>query len=128
MEMVGNLGNAQFGGLQQEGGFHQQHLIDIVDNGAASDLTDYSGEIDGRDMKLVGIERDVVVLRKVAGQQTDEADEDFFHTLGRLAVYDGTILGILQVKQEYGIEHAQHLTFIYMIGMKIANDFAHFRD
>ena len=39
-------------------------------------------------MELVGIEGDVVVLGKVTGQQADEVDEDFLHTLGRLAVYD----------------------------------------
>ena len=125
VELVGYLGDAQLGGLQQEGGLHQQHLIDIIDNGAASDLTDHTGEIDGRDMELIGIERNVVVLHKVAGQQTDEADEDFLHALGRLAVYDGTLLGVLQVEQEYGIEHAQHLAFIDMVGLKIADDFAH---
>ena len=76
-------------------------------------------------MELVGVERDVVVLGKVAWQQTDEADEDFLHTLGCLAVYDGTLLGVLQVKQEDGLEHAQHLAFINMVGMKIADDFAH---
>ena len=53
-------------------------------------------------MELVGVERDVVVFYKVAGQQTDEVDENFFHTLGCLAVYDGMLLGILQVKQKYG--------------------------
>ena len=49
-------------------------------------------------MEPFGIERDVVMLGKVAGQQTDEADEDFLHALWRLAMYDGTILGILQVE------------------------------
>ena len=106
MEMVGYLGDAQFGGLQQKRCLHEEHLIDIVDDSAARDLTNHTGEIDGRDVEMVGIEGDVVVLYKVAGQQTDEADEDFFNALGRLAVYDGTILGVLQVKQEYGIEHA----------------------
>ena len=103
MEVLGYLGDTQLGGLQQKSGFHQQHLIDIVDNCAASDLTDDSGEIDCRDMELVGIERDVVVFYKVAGQQTNEADEDFLDAWRRLAVYDGTLLGILQVEQEYGI-------------------------
>jgi len=78
-------------------------------------------------MELIGIERDVVVLYKVAGQQTDEADEDFLHALRRLAMYNGTILSILQVKQEDGIEHAQHFTFINMVGLQVVNDFAHFR-
>ena len=46
MEAVGNLGDAQWGGLQQKGGLHQQHLVDVVDDGAAGDLTDDAGEID----------------------------------------------------------------------------------
>ena len=79
-------------------------------------------------MEAVGIERDVVVLHKVAGQQTDEADKNLFYALRCLAMYDGTILGILQVEQEYGIEHAQHLAFVDMVGMKIADDFVHFRE
>ena len=77
-------------------------------------------------MEPIGIERDVVVLSKVAGQQTDETDEDLLHTLGCLAVYDGTLLGVLQVEQEYGIEHTQHLAFINVVGMNITDDFAHF--
>ena len=79
-------------------------------------------------MELIGIERDVVVLYKVAGQQTDEADEDFLHALRRLTVYDGTLLGVLKVKQEDGIEHAQYLAFINMVGLKIADDFAHLHE
>ena len=126
MEVVGYLGDAQLRGLQQEGGFHQQHLIDIIYNGTARDLANYAGEIDGRDMEPLGIERNVVVFYKVAGQQTGEADEDFFYTLGRLAVYDGALLSVLQVEQEDGIEHAQHLTFIDVVGMNIADDFFHF--
>ena len=50
MEVVSYLGDAELGGLQQEGGFHQQHLVDIVDNSAASDLTNHAGKIDWRDM------------------------------------------------------------------------------
>ena len=128
MEVVGYLSDAQLGSLQQERGLHQQHLVDIVNNGAASDLTDYSGKIDGRDMELVSVERDVMVCYKVAGQQADEAYEDFLNTLGCLAVYDGTLLDVMQVKQEYGIEHAQYFTFIDMVGMEIADDFEHFHN
>ncbi len=106
MELVCYLGDTHWGGLQQERSLHQQHLIDIVDNGAASYLTYYAGEIDGRDMELVGIERDVMALSKVAGQQTGEADEYFLDALRCLAVYDGTLLGVLQIEQEDGIEHA----------------------
>ena len=36
MELVGNLGDAQRGLAQKESGLHQQHLVDIVDNGAAT--------------------------------------------------------------------------------------------
>ena len=127
MEAVGYLGDAQLRGAPQERGFHEQHLVDIIDNGAARDLTDDSREVDGGDVKFGGVERDVVVLGEMVGQQTDEADEDFLDALGRLTVYDGTILGVFQVKQEDGIEHAQHLVFVDMVGMKIADDFTHFQ-
>ena len=33
--------------------------------------------------------------------------------------------GVLQVEQEDGIEHPQHLAFINMVGMQIADDFSH---
>ena len=128
MEVVGNLGDAQFGGSQQEGSLHEQHLVDVVDDGAACDLSDNAGEIDGRDVEHGGVEGDVVVLGKVAWQYTDEADEDFLDALGRLAVYDGTSLGVLQVEQEDGVEHAKHFTFIYMVGLQIGDDFAHFHE
>ena len=52
-------------------------------------------------MEPLGVERNVVVLGKVAGQQTDEADEDFLHALGRLAVYDGTLLGVEEIFIEF---------------------------
>ena len=67
MEIVGYLGDAQFGGLQQICCFHEEHLIDVVDNSTACDLTNHAGEIDGGDMKPVGIEGYVVVLGKVTG-------------------------------------------------------------
>ena len=95
MEVVGYLRDAQLGGLQQERRFHQQHLVDIVDDGAPCDLTNHAGEIDGRDMEPVGIEGDVVMLGKVTGKQADEANEYLLHALGRLTVYDGTVLGVL---------------------------------
>ena len=50
VETVGNLGDAQFGGLQKESGLHDKHLVDIVDHGAARDLTNDTREIDGGDM------------------------------------------------------------------------------
>ena len=127
MKAVGYLGDAQLRGLQQERGLHQEHLIDIVDNGAAGDLTDDAGEIDGGDVKFRGIERDVMVPGEVAGQQADEADEDFLDALGRLAVNDGELLGVLQVEQEDGVEHPQDLALVDVVGVQVADDFAHLR-
>ena len=118
MEVVGYLGNAQFGGLQQERRFHEKHLVDIVDNGAPSDLTDYTGEIDRGNMQFGSVEWDVVVFRKVAGQQTDEADEDFLNTLWRLTVSNSLLLGVLQVKQEYGCDDERRETNIINIERK----------
>ena len=128
MEVVGYLGDAQLGSLQQERRFHEKHMVNIIDNSAASDLTDNTREIDRGDVKFGGVERDVMVFRKVAGQYADEADEYFLNALRCLAVYDGMILGILQVKQEYGIEHAQYFIFINVVGMKIADNFTHLHE
>ena len=66
-------------------------------------------------MKRGCVERDVVMLGEMVGQQTDKADEDFLDTLGCLAMYNSTILSILQVEQEYGIEHTQHFPLINMV-------------
>ena len=43
MELVGDLGDAHRGLAQEERGFHQQHLVDVIDDGAAArNLTDNS--------------------------------------------------------------------------------------
>ena len=128
MEAVGYLSDTQLRSAKQEQGFHKEHLVDVVDDGAASDLTDDTREVNGADMKRGCVERNVVVLGEIVGQQTDKADEDFLDALRRLAMYNGTILSILQVKQEDGIEHAQYLAFIDMVGMQIADDFAHLHE
>jgi len=78
-------------------------------------------------MEPVGIEGDVVMFREMAGQQTDEADEDFLDALGRLSMHDGALLGVLQVEQEDRIEHAQHLALVDVVGVQVADDFAHLR-
>ena len=67
------------------------------------------------------------MLGKMLGQETDETNEDFLDALGRLPASDGQLLGILHVEQEDGIEHAQHLIFIAMVGVQVGYDFAHLR-
>ena len=64
----------------------------------------------------------------MAGQQADEADEDFLDALGRLAMPDGALLGVLQVEQEDGIEHPQDLALVDVVGVQVADDFAHLRE
>ena len=50
MELVGDLGDAQRGLVQEEGGFHQQQLVDVINDGAAArHLTDDAREIGGGD-------------------------------------------------------------------------------
>ena len=95
MEAVGYLGDAQFGSSQQEGGFHKKHLIDVINYCATCYLTYDTREINGRNVELGGVERDVVVFGKVVWQKTDETDKDLLNSLWRLAMYDGTALGIL---------------------------------
>ena len=36
MEAVGDLGDAERGLAQEEHGFHEEHLVDVVNNGAAT--------------------------------------------------------------------------------------------
>ena len=66
---------------QQERSFHEEHLVDVVDDGATGDLTDDTREVDGADVECRGVEGDVVVLGEMVGQQTNEADEDFLEAL-----------------------------------------------
>lgn len=61
-EAVGNMGDGKGGCLQQPGGFHQQHLVDVVGDGAPTHLTDDAREIGGGDAELGGIEGDVAML------------------------------------------------------------------
>ena len=126
MEAVGYLGNAQFRGSQQERGFHEKHLVDVINDGVPCDLADDSREIDGADMERGGVEGDVVVLSEIVGQKADETDKDFLDALGNLVMNDDTILRVLQVEQEDGIEQAQHLSFVDVVRLQVVNDFAHF--
>ena len=50
MKAVGYLGDAQLRGAQQERGFRNEHLVDVVDHGAPRDLADNTREVDGADM------------------------------------------------------------------------------
>ena len=65
MEAVGYLRDAQLRGAQQEGGFHEELLIDVIHDSAPRDLADNAGEIDGGDMEHGGVEGNVVVFGKV---------------------------------------------------------------
>lgn len=125
VKSVSNLGDAHRCGAQQERGLHQQHLADIVDDGATRYLTDDTREIDRRDVEPRGIEGNVAVLGKVLGQETDEANENFLYALGRLPASDGLLLGVLHVEQEDGVKHTQHLTFIDVVGVQVDDDFTH---
>ena len=75
-----------------------------------------------------GIEGYVVVTSEVERQQTDEIDKDFLDALGRLAVNDGTALGVLQVEQEDGIEHLKDLALVDVAGVLVTDDFLHFHE
>ena len=108
MEAFRDLGDAQRGLAQKECGFHQQHLVDVVDDGAtARHLTDNAREICGGDTQLGSIEAYVMMLNKVAGQQVKESEEDFLDTLGKAVLSDTVLLDGGEVGEEKVIEHAQ---------------------
>ena len=76
-------------------------------------------------MERRGIEGDVAMFGKVQRQQADETDEDLLDALRCFMIDDGMLLGILHVKQKCGIEHAQNLAPVDVVGMQVADDFAH---
>ena len=93
MELVGNLSDTQRGLAQEEGGLHQQHLVDIVDDGAtARHLADDAREVGGSDAEFGGVEADVVILSEVLGQQSQKSEEDFFYALGEAVLSDAVLL------------------------------------
>ena len=51
VEAVGDLLDAEARRAQQEGGLHHEHLVDVVDDGAARDLTDDARQIDAGDVE-----------------------------------------------------------------------------
>ena len=54
MELVGDLGDAQRSLSQQEGSLHQQHLVDIINDGAAIwYLTDNAREVGSGDAEFI---------------------------------------------------------------------------
>ena len=69
METVGNLGDAERGLAQEEYGLHEQQLVDVVDDGAATRyLTNDAREVGGGDAEFGCIETNVVMLDEVLGQ------------------------------------------------------------
>ena len=88
-------------------------------------MLDDTREIDGGDVQCRCIEADIVKLGKMPGQQADESDEDFFDPLWDGTVSDGLVLGILQVKQEDGIEHPDNFLLVDVIGVQVPHDFTH---
>ena len=125
MEAVGYLIDAEWRGAQQIGRFHQQVLIDVIDDSATSDLPDDTGEIDSRDVEGRGIEGDVVVFRKMLREQADETEKDLLYSLGHLTLAEGFLLCALNVEQEDGIEHLQYLSLVDVVGVQVADDLAH---
>lgn len=125
MEAVGDLLDAEVGCAQQEGGLHHEHLVDIVDDGAACDLADDAREIDAGDVEPGGVEGDVVMFGEVLGQQAYEADEYLLDALRDLSVRNGFCLGIQQVEQEDGVEHLQNLRLVDVVGMKVSDNLVH---
>ena len=108
MELVGDLGDAHRGLTQQEGGLHEKHLVDVVNDGATTrHLTDNTREVGGGDAEFGGIEADVVMLGEMFRQQAEESEEDFLDALGEAVLADAVLLDGGEVGEEEAIEHAQ---------------------
>ena len=109
MQAVGYLDNGEWGLLQQVGGLHQEHLVDVIDDGTAWDLPDNLWEIARCDAELWGIESNVVMLGEVDGHKTKEIEKQFLDALREPAVADSAFLDSVQFKQKQANEYRQSL-------------------
>lgn len=116
MQLGCNLGYALVGSQQQPRGFHQEHLVDIVNHRSSRDFLDDSRQIDGRDVELVGIERNVVVLNKMLRNEANEVNEQFFRPFQMIIlVYFLLFPNVHQIEQEHRIEHLQAILLEQMV-------------
>ena len=126
MELIGDLGDAHRGLTQQERGFHQEHLVDVVDDGtAARHLADDAREVGGGDAEMGGVESDVVMFHEMLGQQTEESEEDFFDALGESVLADAVLLDGGEVGEEEIVEHPQALGSVRQSRLLILNHHVH---
>ena len=125
MQTVSYLVDAEPGGAQEEGCLHEEHLIDIVDDGAPGDLAHYAGKIDIGYVELRCIEAYRVFFGKVLRQESHEAYEDFLYALGHVTLLYCVVLHILYLKQEDSIEHLEYLSLIDMVGVQVVYYLAH---
>ena len=78
MQAVGDLPDAELCRSQKECRFNYKELIYIIDDRAFGKQPYHSGEIGGRDIERIGIERDVVMLDEIVRKKADEAYENIF--------------------------------------------------
>ena len=100
--MRGNLLDVEVGTYQHAAGIGADEFRDEESHGVAGRLLDYSLEVGGRDIQLVGIEADVVVLPVMGCQQFAELAEYLaraFYVDRHVAVALAESIGRLQQQQ-----------------------------
>jgi len=87
VEAVGNLGDAQLRGLQQEGGFHEEHLVDVISSLFSHNRTDNS-----KTFRTFAHEKRINEYRKE--QTYDNNDCTDSHRAGGLVRADASLDGL----------------------------------
>ena len=103
MQYVGYLSDGKTWGSKQPSGLGCQHLVDILNNRAPSDLLDDARKIGSRDMQLVGIKANVVMIGVVLSDERVEIDEDIFCTSRDMIGSKRVFLNVNHVKDKHGI-------------------------
>lgn len=124
-EAVGDVGDGEVGAFQEPRCFHQEHLADIVADGAPRHLPDDAREVGRRDAEFRRIKSEVAVFDEVPGQQAHKGNVDIDRSAAEMRGADGAFLHVAEVEQEEGEEHLRGFGAEAMLRILIINNFAH---
>lgn len=114
VEVLGYLVDGCLGGLELVGGFHEKQSIQVGNYGVARDALHDAREIDGCDVKVVGIESEVAMLDEMLLSQLYEVGEQLFDAFRIASLSDAALLNVHKVEQEKCVEGVEDIALELM--------------